>query len=593
MERIDITPIPCRSNDWGSTAAGQTTEKLADPEEEAEDTPTEQVAETKSLPNLDRLCVWASKPRRQRLFAWLFPLFSIVLFICIFVVPLETALLPENRLLTYWRSMNLVSGLSPILPFFSLFIGLYIAFWYALHGLALFGPDRPRLPQLKQLEFVIPLENAPKKESPAIPMNRPDIGQQTTNKEEKLSLRMFSQDAADDIEFAGTPLTLDRTVRIPITKNLADGGNQTVEIRLVRRTPLSLPLFLLCGGVSVILAWGVPIRTFGHAYYAIAFLFWFILTASLMLALCWRMYKTWGELRQLLEYLDRTPLRRTLEALRGFSWGSVWKMSGNVLEVRYKLISRQLESMNHTIASLEKLELSDAGTITPDLATASMKCLKRMRNAGHTFSSWYLRNYTDENASDLRTFKAFQKHIAYVCGSLMRNLLMPAWSAEDQSLVLVNSQETDAKEASRLVAPLSKEECVRNAEEFVCLTYMGFVQNILGRLRTMAISIVALFVACCMAISTYPFDPRQALSGVLIALFVVSSAAIAFVYAGMHRDATLSHVTNTTPGELGSEFWMKLLFFVAPPLLGLLTRVFPGMTEFFFAWLQPGLSSLK
>jgi hypothetical protein len=33
--------------------------------------------------------------------------------------------------------------------------------------------------------------------------------------------------------------------------------------------------------------------------------------------------------------------------------------------------------------------------------------------------------------------------------------------------------------------------------------------------------------------------------------------------------------------------------FVAPPLLGLFARVFPGFTDFFFAWLQPGLSSLK
>jgi len=53
------------------------------------------------------------------------------------------------------------------------------------------------------------------------------------------------------------------------------------------------------------------------------------------------------------------------------------------------------------------------------------------------------------------------------------------------------------------------------------------------------------------------------------------------------------HVTNTTPGELGSEFWVKLLLFVSPPLLGLLTRVFPGITDFLYAWLQPGLSSLK
>jgi len=46
--------------------------------------------------------------------------------------------------------------------------------------------------------------------------------------------------------------------------------------------------------------------------------------------------------------------------------------------------------------------------------------------------------------------------------------------------------------------------------------YLSFVQNILGRLRTMAITIVTLFLAATIASSTYPFDPRQGLSAVLI-----------------------------------------------------------------------------
>jgi len=61
----------------------------------------------------------------------------------------------------------------------------------------------------------------------------------------------------------------------------------------------------------------------------------------------------------------------------------------------------------------------------------------------------------------------------------------------------------------------------------------------------------------------------------------------------MHRDATLSHVTNTKPGELGSDFWFKVLGFGLAPLLGLLTTVFPSISDFVFSWLQPGLQSIK
>jgi len=55
----------------------------------------------------------------------------------------------------------------------------------------------------------------------------------------------------------------------------------------------------------------------------------------------------------------------------------------------------------------------------------------------------------------------------------------------------------------------------------------------------------------------------------------------------------LSHVTNTTPGELGTEFWFKIIGFGFAPLVTLLTRVFPGITDFVFSWLQPGVASLK
>ena len=106
-------------------------------------------------------------------------------------------------------------------------------------------------------------------------------------------------------------------------------------------------------------------------------------------------------------------------------------------------------------------------------------------------------------------------------------------------------------------------------------------------------TIVILFLAATIATSTYPFDPRQGLSAVLIVLFVIAGVAIVKVYAEMHRDATLSHVTNTTPGELGTEFWFKLIGFGFAPMVTLLTRVFPGITDFVFSWLQPGVASLK
>jgi len=300
----------------------------------------------------------------------------------------------------------------------------------------------------------------------------------------------------------------------------------------------------------------------------------------------WRLCKTWEALKRLLAFLDRLPLRRTMASLRGFSWGGVWKMSGNVLEVRYKVISRQMECMNHTIASLEAL-----GKASDPEIKDSVEALTKMHDAGITFATWYSINYDKSLAGDLRSFSTFQQSISSASGTLLSKLLVPFWKREKDSLLAFEKNET--AEAATCPLPPAPEKHIQNAEEFVCLNYLAFIQNVLGRLRTMTLTIMLLLIVSTVATSTYPFDPQEALSAVFIVLFVIVGVVIVKVYADMHRDSTLSHVTNTKPGELGTEFWFKILGFSFAPLLGLLARLFPGITDFVFSWLQPGISSLK
>jgi hypothetical protein len=465
---------------------------------------------------------------------------AIGLFGLVFVVPIEHMLLTENRILTYWRAMHLTSGVSPIVPVLLVLAGIYLSFWFTLHGLALFGPDRPCLPSKECLALKDPAGN-----------NR-DF------------LRMFSQeDAAAGIEQAAMPLN-------------------------GKIVPLGVGLFALFLAGARWIAGGVPVRSLGARNYAIIFLVLLDICCTLAIVETWRLCQVWEELRRLLAFLDRLPLRRTLAALRGFSWGGVWKMSGNVLEVRYKVISRQMECMNHTIASLEEIVKTSFDPGTQD----SLKALTNMRNAGTTFAGWYSTNYANSRAGDLNSFSKFQESIASASGTLLAKLLVPAWKSEEESLVVgITKDEKD--DAAQNRPPQAKEKHIQNAEEFVCLNYLGFIQNILGRLRTMAVTITLLLIVSTVATSTYPFDPQQALSAVLIVLFVIVGVVIVKVYADMHRDATLSHVTNTKPGELGTEFWFKILGFGFAPLIGLMTRIFPSMTDFIFSWLQPGISSLK
>jgi hypothetical protein len=476
-----------------------------------------------------------------------------VAFILLWVGPFEDALILANRALVYWRSMNLVSGVSPIVPFLSLTSGLYLWFWYSLHGLALFGPDRPRLPP--RVKLIIDVQDKDKN-----PAKGRDLD----------VLPMFSQEcAAKPAEEVATPLAW-----------------QSLGVTLV--------LFLVFWILVVLVAGEVPIRSLGARTFARTFCLWLDFCFSLVLATAWQLWRTWSGLRQLLVFLDRLPLRRTLEALHGFSWGSVWKMSGNVLDVRYKLVSRQLECLNHLHASLQ-----EAINCDPDMENDELKgvddCLTALaenQKAGVEFAKWYSVNYRNPRAAGLQRFEEFQEQIAATAGLMLTHLLVPAWRKEEHSLILVSSRGSDQDERKQS-SPESLQEYIRNAEELVCLTYLGFAQNMLGRIRTMVIAALGLFVAATLSASTYPFDPRPVLSGVLFVLLIVVGTVVVLVYAGMHRDATLSHVTNTNPGELGSEFWFKLVGYGAVPLLGLITTMFPELPGFLFSWLQPGITSLK
>jgi hypothetical protein len=75
---------------------------------------------------------------------------------------------------------------------------------------------------------------------------------------------------------------------------------------------------------------------------------------------------------------------------------------------------------------------------------------------------------------------------------------------------------------------------------------------------------------------------------VFSAVFAVLAGSVIVVYAQAHRDATLSNITNTMPGALGGDFYVKVVQFTLGPALGLVAVLFPSVANYLFTWLQPG-----
>jgi len=439
----------------------------------------------------------------------------------------------SNRIPTFWRSVHLLSGVSPLVPQLLLMVGLYCWFWFALRGLALFGDDRPMLPMKADVKL----------------------------------MEMFSREVAQE----------------PVEEEGIPAGKRY--------------FYTLIGiGLIVLVVWVAMfsdyyLRTLGERAFGLYMSLWLILFVSLILtdtAQCWLV---WRRLHDLLVNLNRLPLRRTLHALRGQSWRSVWAMSGNVLAERYSLCSRQLEAMRHLANSLEEWRPAD------EAVEAARKDLgKRIADCQETkvkkFVNWYTNLNKVNNVTPLRDL---QKEFAAISALTAERILVPAWRAEKDSL-MVRYSDPRKPDADNDTVPLVSAKIaphVSAAEEFFVLLYVGFLQNTLGRIRTIALGSLSLFVAMTIAVSSYPFDPLPKLAAVFLAVFVIIGTTMILIYASMHRDAALSYITGSEPGELGGQFWRQLITFGIGPLLGLLTTLFPSIADFVFSWVQPGSQVIK
>jgi hypothetical protein len=224
----------------------------------------------------------------------------------------------------------------------------------------------------------------------------------------------------------------------------------------------------------------------------------------------------------------------------------------------------------------------------------AMRAIQCLQSDSMNLAKWYARSYQNSEAGDLADFTRFQVNAAKAAGLILSRVLAPQWRKEGYSLVIApHDHEKKDDDGNPASSALARELYLRNAEEFVSFPFLGFAQNILGRMRTIVMGILALFLSVTLAVSSYPFDPRHAISITLVGVFVILGSVITYVYADMHKDSTLSHLTNTTPGELGSEFWFKILGFGIGPFVGLMATIFPEIGDFVISWLQPGINSVK
>jgi hypothetical protein len=301
-----------------------------------------------------------------------------------------------------------------------------------------------------------------------------------------------------------------------------------------------------------------------------------------------RFFCTWMELRHLLHALNRLRLRRTFGRLRAINARSLWSMSGNVQSVQYHFFSEELDAARRLIkcSKSKMLGLCRMVRCGRRFATANAQRL----SSGSMWEEPICGNAALSGPAKM----SIREVCADAVADVINDVLAPEWQKETSSLNLQTTSAKETENSGKLPdMSLNESDCVQNAEEFVCLHYIAFIQLILARMRTMTISMIFLFVSVCLAISSYPFVPRTQISVWMILNLALIGGVVIFVYASMERDEILSFITNTTPGHLGTDFWIKTTTFLAGPVIAVITTQFPSIADTVLSWLQPGLDAVR
>jgi hypothetical protein len=303
----------------------------------------------------------------------------------------------------------------------------------------------------------------------------------------------------------------------------------------------------------------------------------------LMLLDLFQFASLWAELRGLLHALAREPLRRSFVPLRDFRWSTLWSFSSGSFEDLRNLLAAQFDCLKE----LERLAARESSS--NELAFLSSPLQKVM-----DYRRQYSRNDLQEQSvveyyANLRFTYIQLEKIGKKLGAMYRVFVedgsqtnveqsQPPQQPLQPQPVIVNcscgEQEKPFADERREVACLPPKE--KLIERFLCLVYVGFIQTVIARLRTLVFSVVSVFSLVTLSLTVYPFQPVNPLLGCALGGLVLIAVVAFIVYSQMDRDPILSRILDSDPTKLEFSFYGKFFETMAPPALALLSTLLPG-----------------
>jgi len=130
------------------------------------------------------------------------------------------------------------------------------------------------------------------------------------------------------------------------------------------------------------------------------------------------------------------------------------------------------------------------------------------------------------------------------------------------------------------------------AEDIVALPFYAYIRRVLNELRNILFFLGVAVSLLFAAFHTYAFRADQAIDWWFFGLFAFLGGGIVLIIAQMERNALLSRLSDGTPGELGTRFYVQLLKYGTIPFLTIFGSQVPSISNLVLKWVQPALEAL-
>jgi len=461
-----------------------------------------------------------------------------------------------DGILTGFRAVNLRNGVSPLLPL--LFISLATVAWAFCS-----------IRRLQMIEGIASVSSLP----------RPGSAQSTEQIRRDFSF--FYSNKSSFRGLGALELQLYDLLSCPSLR-FPHGSRTAVYLALVLTLFWGVYLFFYR------LVYAFESRSF-YILLGISFLFVYAAVLSNVL----RLFFLWKALRALLQRLGQLPLRdafsrfqtqhRTMPRMNLASAPSPLTALGVSISE-----ARDLLNSAHESPSPLSHEIVTEGKTIVRQSKDHYECALEAAATGQ-----YRYSLTDQLEAQ-RNLNRFSRLVERALDDSWGTSLSNAGVKEDErdNAVAVSSWLPSYRKEKERVEH-GRKAFTDQAEKFLVSRTVHFLAHMLPQLTNLTTySLVSLFLLL-LAVSSYPLQPKNPFAYYNWFIILAFTGIAAYMAFQMNRDAVLSCLNGTKPGELhwDAEFIGRLFFLIVIPVLGFLGVQFPEVIGQLVRWLTPSGSA--